>query len=150
MSLSMGRPTFTRAGYVPMRLRSSRVTGFSLLEALVAMAIAAIALASLYRSVGQGSHSVMSVQSRVEAALVAKSVLASGTFAEDLMRQDSGQAGAWSWRIDVAPEQILMLNEAGRPSQAGPLRAAKVTVQVSKDGVAAATWTTWKPYRSAS
>ena len=150
MNLSMGRPTVTRAGYLSMRLRSRRVAGFSLLEALVAMAIAAIALASLYRSVGQGSHRVMSVQSRVEAALVAKSVLASGTFAEDLMRQDSGQAGGWRWRIDIAPEQILMLDEAGRPSQAGPLRAAKVTVQVSKDGVAAATWTTWKPYRSAS
>jgi len=35
------------------------------------MAIASIALASLYRSVGPGSPSVQDVQSRVEAPLVA-------------------------------------------------------------------------------
>lgn len=125
-------------------------SGFSLLEALVAMAIAAIALASLYRSVGQGSQSVMGVQARVEATLVAKSVLAAGIFAEDLMRQDSGQSGGWNWRVDVTPEQIPLSDEAGRPAPSGPLRAAKVTVQVSRDGVTALTWTTWKPYRSAS
>lgn len=123
--------------------------GFSLLEALVAMAIAAIALASLYKSVGQGSKNVMDVEARVEAALVAKSALAAGVFAEDFARQDSGQAGAWQWRIQLAPEQIPLLEENGRAAPGGPLRAARVSVEVSKDGVVAATWATWKPYRAA-
>jgi general secretion pathway protein I len=123
--------------------------GFSLLEALVAMAIASIALASLYRSVGQGSKNVVDVEARVEASLVARSAVAAGTFAEDLMRQDSGQAGEWHWRIQVAPEPVQMMDESGRPVAGPPLRAARVTVEVSKDGVTAVTWTTWKPYRSA-
>jgi general secretion pathway protein I len=123
--------------------------GFSLLEALVAMAIAAIALASLYRSVGQGSKNVVDVESRVEATLVARSALAAGTFAEDFARQDSGQAGPWQWRIQLAPEQIPLLEEGGRPAPGGPLRAARVSVEVSRDGVVVATWTTWKPYRAA-
>ena len=123
--------------------------GFSLLEALVAMAIASIALASLYRSVGQGSKNVVDVEARVEASLVARSALAAGTFAEDLMRQDSGQSGVWHWRIQVTPEQVPLMEESGRPAQGAPLRAARVTVEVSKDGVIAVTWTTWKPYRSA-
>ncbi|KRD16764.1 general secretion pathway protein GspI [Acidovorax sp. Root267] len=113
------------------------------------MAIASIALASLYRSVGQGSKNVVDVEARVEASLVARSALAAGTFAEDLMRQDSGQSGVWHWRIQVTPEQVPLMEESGRPAQAAPLRAARVTVEVSKDGVTAVTWTTWKPYRSA-
>ena len=123
--------------------------GFSLLEALVAMAIAAIALASLYKSVGQGSKNVVDVEARVEATLVARSALAAGTFAEDFARQDSGQAGAWQWRIQIAPEQIPLVEANGRPVPGGPLKAARVSVEVSKDGVVAATWTTWKPYRAA-
>ncbi len=127
--------------------RSQR--GFSLLEALVAMAIASIALASLYRSVGQGSKNVVDVEARVEATLVARSAVAAGTFAEDLMRQDSGRAGEWHWQIQVAPEQIQLMDENGGPVAGPPLRAARVTVEVRKDGATAVTWTTWKPYRSA-
>lgn len=132
-----------------LRRAPSRQRGFSLLEALVAMAIASIALASLYKSVGQSSKNVVDVGARVEASLVARSALAAGTYAEDLMRQDSGQAGDWHWRIEVAPEQVPLMDEEGRPAAGGPMRAARVTVDVSKDGVTAATWTTWKPYRSA-
>lgn len=132
------------------RMRSpSGHHGFSLLEALVALAIASIALASLYRSVGQSSKNVVDVEARIEASLVARSALAAGTFAEDLAKQDSGQTGNWHWRIQVAPEQIPMTDEAGRLAPGGPLRAARVTVEVSKDGVTAVTWTTWKPYRAA-
>jgi general secretion pathway protein I len=124
--------------------------GFSLLEALVAMAIASIALASLYRSVGQGSKNVVDLESRVEASLVARSVLAGGVFAEDLSKQDSGRAGVWQWRVQVVPEQVSILEEGGRPVPGGAVRAARITVEVGRDGVTAVTWTTWKPYRSAS
>lgn len=137
---------------VPLALRLSsarRAQGFSLLEALVAMAIASIALASLYRSVGQGSTNVVDVEARVQATLVARSALAAGTFAEDLIRQDSGQSGPWQWHIQVSPDQVPVVEEDGRPAPGGPLHAARVTVEVRKDGVPVSTWTTWKPYRAA-
>ena len=126
--------------------------GFSLLEALVAMAIASIALASLYRTVGQSSKSVVDVQARVEAAFVARSVLASGTFAEDLARQPAGQAGGWYWRLEVSPEQIAWTGADGQPVAGEPLRAAKITVEVARGpgGPAVLTWTTWKPWRAAA
>ena len=124
--------------------------GFSLLEALVAMAIAAMALGTLYRTVGQSSKNVVDVGARVEAALVARSVLAAATYAEDLTRQSTGQAGAWYWNMQASPEQVQLSEADGRPA-GGALPAAKVTVQVmrSKEGPTVLTWTTWKPYRAA-
>ena len=131
-------------------LRGARQQGFSLLEALVAMSIAAIALASLYRTVGQSSKGVMDVESRIEAALVARSALASSTFAEDAERQPSGASGEWHWRVEMHAEQIPLREQDGRPVPGETLRAAKVTVYVTrgKEGPTVMTWTTWKPYRS--
>lgn len=133
---------------LPLPLQRHR--GFSLLEALVAMSIAALALASLYRTVGQSSKSVVDVEARIEAALVARSALASSTFAEDIERQPTGAAGDWHWRISLQPEQIPLRDEEGRLAPGAPLRAAMATVEVTrgKDGPTVMTWTTWKPYRA--
>lgn len=128
--------------------RSRSQSGFSLIEALVAMAIAAIALASLYRSVGQGSKNVVDVQTRVEATLVARSAVAAGMFAEDLMRLNSGEVGEWRWRIEVVPEQVPVLQSDWQSRPVEPIRAARVTVEVSKGGLPAVTWVTWKPFRT--
>lgn len=134
-----------------MSLRVHRLQqGFSLLEALVAMAIASIALAVLYRTVGQGSKNVVDVEARVEAALVAKSVLASATFAEDLKAPSEGGSGIWRWSVQVSPEQVRMTEVDGRPV-GNALPAARVVINITHDQSAlpVLTWTTWKPYRSA-
>lgn len=133
------------------RVRAARHRGFSLLEALVAMAIASIALGSLYRTVGQSSKSVADVEARVEAALLARSVLAESTFAEDVARNPSGESGIWHWSLRVEPEQIRILEEAGSVAPGEPLRAAKVTVEVARGpgGPVVMTWISWKPYRLA-
>jgi len=127
-------------------------SGFSLLEALVAMSIASIALASLYRTVGQSSKVTMDVESRIEAALVARSALAGTTFAEDAERQPQGAAGDWHWRLILQPEQIPLRMADGRSVPGKPLRAAMVTVEVARgaNGPVVMRWTTWKPYRAAS
>ena len=124
--------------------------GFALLEALVAMAIASIALAALYRSVGQGSKNVGDVEARVEATLLARSVLAGATYAEDLAQSASGQSGAWHWVVRTAPEQVQITEENGR-SASSPVSAARVTIEVSRasGGAPVASWTTWKPWRTA-
>lgn len=124
--------------------------GFALLEALVAMAIASMALAALYRSVGQGSKNVGNVETRVEATLLARSVLAGATYAEDLTQSASGQSGAWRWVVHSAPEQVQITEESGGPA-ALPASAARVTVEVFRVGASApiVSWTTWKPRRAA-
>lgn len=134
-----------------LAFRGGRQVGFSLLEALVAMSIASIALASLYRTVGQSSKGVVDVEARIEAALVARSVLAGSTFAEDAERQPNGASGEWYWHVQTQAEQIPVREEDGRPVPGTPLRAAKVTVEVTrgKDGPMVMAWTTWKPYRAA-
>lgn len=137
-------------GYV-RRTRLIPQRGFSLLEALVAMAIASIALASLYRTVGQSSKGVADVEARVEAALLARSLLAGSTFAEDLAQQQSGDSGIWHWNILVEQEQVRLLAETGNVAPGDPVRAAKVTVDITRGqgGPTVMTWTSWKPYRSA-
>ena len=141
---SPGRISTTRVRYAKVS------SGFSLLEALVAMAIASIALGTLYRTVGQSSKNAATVEERVEASLVARSVLASALYAEDLMRQPTGQAGAWHWRLAVQPDQAQWSSAPGRPAPAAQ-PVARVTVEVmhAKEGPTVLNWTTWKPYRAA-
>jgi len=121
--------------------------GFTLLEALVAVAIAAITFAALYGTVGQSSKNVTDVQARVQAALVVRSVLASAAFAEDLENQPAGQWGAWRWSVQVQPEAIAFQEDFGRPQEA-PQTVARVTVRVAQEGESSLVWTVWKPYRT--
>jgi len=131
------------------RGRTSSIQGFSLLEALVAMVIASVALGVLYRTVGQSSKNAMDIQARVEAAFVARSVLAAATFAEDLTQQSNGQTGPWHWSIQVLAEQAP-LTEADRRPTGATLPVAKVTIEVMREDSASPvlTWTSWKPYRA--
>lgn len=122
--------------------------GFSLLEAIVAMAIATIAFVALYRTVGQSSVNAVAIDDRVQAALVARSVLASATFAEDLAKVQTGHDGVWEWSLQISPEQIAAV-QAGRGVALAPMPAARVEVQVSRAGRAVLAWAAWKPYRSA-
>ena len=129
------------------RTPTRRVRGFSLLEALVAMAIASIAFAALYSTVGQSTKTAVDVDSRVQAALVARSVLASATFAEDLLKQPAGEMDGWRWSVQATPIQIPVEEPGRDPVPA--LRSAAVQVEIARDGRSVLTWSTWKPYRSA-
>ena len=126
------------------------IRGFSLLEALVAMAIAAMALGTLYRTVGQSSRNAVTVQERVEAAMVARSVLAGALYAEELANQSDGKAGAWRWRVKMQPSVAQWGASPGRPSPQ-PQAVARVTVDVMRadGGEPVLVWTGWKPYRAA-
>ena len=142
------RSSAVLAGRVTQGARGIR--GFSLLEALVAMAIAAMALGTLYRTVGQSSKNAVTVQERVEAAMVARSVLAGALYAEELANQSEGKTGAWRWRLQMQPAVAQWGAPPGRPSPA-PQTVARVTVDVmrAEGGDAVLVWTGWKPYRAA-
>ena len=88
------------------------------------MAIAAVAFTALYRTVGQSSKVALDVEARVEAAMVARSVLASATFAEDLGALQSGQQGPWQWRVQVAQESVPIASVMGPPTDFPPVPAA--------------------------
>lgn len=130
-------------------LRRQGERGFTLLEALVAMAIAAIAFTALYRAVGQSSKVVVDVEARAEAAMLARSVLASATFAEDLAPLQAGEDGRLQWRIQVTQQSVAMVNGTGQPLESGSVAAARVDVQVSRAGGGTVLeLTSWKPYRT--
>lgn len=131
-----------------MTARRIATGGFSLLEALVAMAIASIAFAALYRTVGQGAFNAATIESRAEAALVARSVLASATFAEDLVQHPRGQVGAWEWSVQVQPEQVAV-REGAALQPVAPLQAARVELSVAQGGRPVLAWISYKPYRGA-
>lgn len=133
-------------GRVPARER-----GFNLLEALVALAIASIAFTALYRAVGQSAKVASDVESRVEAALVARSVLARATYAEDLAALQAGQDGAWRWSLRVDPQPVPILEQDGAPVPLPVAQLARVQVSVARADAPAPVldWIGWKPYRAA-
>ncbi len=123
--------------------------GFGLLEALVALAIAAISFTALYRTVGQSSKVVLDVDQRIEAVLLARSVLASATFADDLGPLQSGQAGPLRWRLRVDPQAVIVSALGRSAIEPHPTRAARVEVSVERadTGSPVLAWAGWKPYR---
>lgn len=124
------------------------VQGLGLLEALIAMAVASVALGALYRVVGQGVKSAAETELRVQAALVARSVLAGSAFADDFVKNNEGNFGAWKWRAEVTRSQIqfhpVMGNEETRHSV-----MAVVAVRVSSVNSGFRTYTLlgWKTFR---
>ncbi|MCS6810612.1 MAG: prepilin-type N-terminal cleavage/methylation domain-containing protein [Tepidimonas sp.] len=126
--------------------------GFTLLEALVAIAIAALALGALARAAGQGTRTAAEVADRQQAAMVARAVLSMGTFAEDYLAAPEGESPPWAWRVRVTPQPVVLADAAhAQPDQT--LLAARLTVEVFRpgDGGAEPVWvlSAWKPYRSA-
>lgn len=114
------------------------------------MAIAAVAFTALYRTVGQSSKVALDVESRVEAAMVARSVLASATFAEELGALQTGQQGPWQWRLQATEERVAIVSTTGQPVETPPVPAVRVVVQVGRESSRPLfELTGWKPYRVA-
>lgn len=130
------------------RVRRQEV-GFTLLEALIAITIAALALGALARAVGQGAHSATQAALRQQAAIVAHAVLSSGTFAEDFLAEPQGSAPPWSWRVHVTPQTLPLADAAGHEA-VRTISAAQLTIAVYADGTVAPLFelTAWKPYRN--
>lgn len=126
--------------------------GFTLLEALIAIAIAALALGALARVAGQGARTAAEVADRQQAAMVARAVVSMGTFAEDYLAAPEGEVPPWAWRVRVTPQPAVLADAAHtQPDQALP--AARLSVEVFRLGNrdAEPVWvlSAWKPYRTA-
>jgi len=127
------------------RVERRRSRGLSLLEALVALAIAAIAFVALYRSVGQSAFNAVTLDERVQARVLARSILASATFADDFIQRPAGSQGQWRWTIQVAP-QTLVLAETGGQNERLTVQAAHIELLVSHEGRPVLSQSAWKPY----
>lgn len=126
--------------------------GFTLLEALIAIAIAALALGALARAAGQGARTAAEAADRQQAAMVARAVVSMGTFAEDYLAAPEGESPPWAWRVRVTPQPAVLADAAhSQPDQTLP--AARVLVEVFRLGErdAEPVWvlSAWKPYRTA-
>ncbi|MDR0458539.1 MAG: type II secretion system GspH family protein [Burkholderiaceae bacterium] len=103
--------------------------GFSLLEILVAFAIAAMALGMIYRVMGNNALQAGSLGQRQRALTLAQSLLAAYTVVPPQDVHDSGDSAGYAWRIDSAPYPTSVNSASPQAPHLHALRAA-----VSWDG----------------
>ena len=97
------RPSGERAGVRgPRRIRSSQL-GFSLLEILVAFAIAAMALGMLYRVSGNNARQIGNLDQHERAMLLAQGLLAAHETVPPAGLNDTGQAAGYAWQVQSHP-----------------------------------------------
>lgn len=83
---------------------ADREQGFSLVEVMTALAIAALAIVALYRGLTQSSQATQVMDNRLAATLLARSLLddALETPIKDGLDRD-GNEGALAWKLTARP-----------------------------------------------
>ncbi|MEZ5605719.1 MAG: prepilin-type N-terminal cleavage/methylation domain-containing protein [Burkholderiaceae bacterium] len=81
----------------------SRQLGFSLLEILVAFAIAAMALGMLYRVSGNNARQIGNLDQHERAMLLAQGLLAAHETVPPAGLNDTGQAAGYAWQVQSHP-----------------------------------------------
>ena len=110
--------------------------GFVLLEALVAVAVAALLMGLLLQSFSQTWSSVRLVREDAEAMLVGRSLMTDRGAREKLaIGRDSGNMGGYAWTLHIVqlptpPAQ----SPAAQTRQAGPDQAPDGNVQAAQSG----------------
>ena len=107
-----------------MKRARSDDRGFALLEAIVAMAIASLALSAIYRTVGNGLRAASRVQTIQSAVVVSRSHLSSigidGTLSAGDSRGSYGNGLRW---------QLNVTDMTARSTDANALRAYWITLK---------------------
>jgi len=83
--------------------------GFSLIEAVVALAVAALAVAAVYQLIATGLNGVREAEARARAVLLAQSLLAELESGSLRASERSGSEAGLRWRTRVAPYRALPL-----------------------------------------
>lgn len=86
-----------------MTTAARRVRGFSLLEILVAFAIAAMALGMLYQVMGNNARQVGGLATHERAMLLAESLLAAHQTVPPQGLREADQAAGYGWRVESSP-----------------------------------------------
>jgi general secretion pathway protein I len=137
MSPSTGSPAASRSAR--RRLRRRRAAGLTLIELLVAFAIAALALGALLQLFSTGLASLRKVERRTEATLLARSLLDEvGADIPLVPGERSGTSAAGlAWRLRIAPSDAAAAAGSDRP-----LLLYEVSVSVGGERLPALTLTT--------
>lgn len=80
-----------------------REAGFTLIEALVALAVLGVVLAAVLRAYGAGFRSAEQAEDRTRALLIAESRLAEALATTIAPGEWSGAQGPYGWRVVAAP-----------------------------------------------
>jgi general secretion pathway protein I len=82
------------------RLRDQKFSGFTLIEVLVALAIAAVALAGLTRSLGVSVAYESGIENRIVATWIAQDVMLKEQMNSDQLKQQVVELYGRKWRIE--------------------------------------------------
>ena len=101
---------------------SDGVAGFTLIEALVALAIIATVLSSIGAVIATTVKGTRSIDQRLALAGAAETLLAALP-ARDLLKpgRQSGELAGHRWRIDVTPLNLAAASDIARPGRFVPL-----------------------------
>jgi general secretion pathway protein I len=125
----------------PASHRSAREAGFTLIEIIVALAIAALGLGALMAATGQGLHNVGAANLYIEATRRAQNRLDMiGLGKPAVAGEQSGDDGqGFVWRVKVAP---VISRAPPKGSDKDPLTLYDVTVTISwrVDGQTKSVW----------
>jgi general secretion pathway protein I len=119
---------------------SDGIAGFTLIEALVALAIVAAVLASIGAVIATTVKGTRSIDQRLALTGVAETLLAALP-ARNLLKpgRQSGETAGHRWRIDVSPMNVAVESDAPQARRFVPLA---VTMQLQAPGGSAIQVTT--------
>jgi general secretion pathway protein I len=111
---------------------SDGAAGFTLIEALVALAIVAAVLGSIGAVIATTAKGTRSIDQRLALSGTAETILASLP-ARTLLKpgRQSGETAGHRWRIDVSPMNVAVASDAPRTGRFVPLA---VTMRVQAPG----------------
>jgi general secretion pathway protein I len=112
--------------------RSEGVAGFTLIEALVALAIVAAVLGSIGTVIATTVKGTRSIDQRLALSGTAETILAALP-ARTLLKpgRQSGETAGHRWRIDVSPMNVAVASDAPQTGRFVPLA---VTMRVQAPG----------------
>lgn len=106
--------------------RRSGTRGFTLIEALCAVAVLAIALTALLQTYSRGLRAVRVTDNYTTARILAESVLDETIATPGQPAQRNGNFGGFNWKVSVAPASIAK-TEGKKPA---PIALFLVSVEV--------------------